>query len=114
MTKSVDLFKHKGSGNGTIDHNLPAPHPVFGYHKTSTHSNGHVSKHSFSKYNNGGNPLETRLVKFNTPGNSFHRSIPKAKAQDELSNLSGGDEWNEIEKYQAMAEKHDKYMKALR
>ena len=44
---------------------------------------------------------------------TIKHKIPKFKEDDTLSGLSGEDEWNEIEKYNAMAEKHDKQMRNL-
>lgn len=44
---------------------------------------------------------------------TIQRRIPKFKENDDLSYLTGEDEWNEIEKYNAMAERHDKFMKAI-
>lgn len=64
----------------------------FGHHKTST------QLHTLTPINY----------------NQMHKSaMPKFKENDELSVLSGQDEWNEIEKYNAMAEEHDRQMKLL-
>lgn len=45
---------------------------------------------------------------------TIEKRIPKFKENDDLSNLSGEDEWNEIEKYNAIAEAHDKKLKAMK
>lgn len=68
--------------NQTIDTTIPVADRSFNYHKT------------------------TKNMK------SMNKPLPKFKARDDLSVLSGDDEWNEIEKFNAMAEEHDRQMRA--
>ena len=41
------------------------------------------------------------------------KRVPKFKQHDTLSNLSGEDEWNEIEKYNSMIDKYDQQIKVI-
>ena len=54
------------------------------------------------------------MPKIHSRMSTIQRQIPLFKENDDLSYLTGEDEWNEIEKYNAIAEKHDKLMKAIK
>lgn len=69
--------------NQTIDTTIPIGDRSFNYHKT------------------------TKNMK------SMNKPLPQFKARDDLSVLSGEDEWNEIEKFNAIAEEHDRKMRAV-
>ena len=74
-----------------------------------------LAKREYKAGNHGPNETQnSTMPAIHSRLNTIERKVPLFKENDELSYLTGDDEWNEIEKYNAIAEKHDKLMKSIK